>query len=163
MLHINSSESRMHQHGSKHFARRPQTPSPPSNLEMGSIGQNSFFSEHGHDAYQLKWNHLMRQHGSKYFACRPHPPPPTTLGEGVKRSKSIFSEHGHVAYQIKGNHVCSNMSQLFCPQTLLTLGVKRSKFNFFQSNVILHVKLKGITNVETCRNYFAHRPPTPPC
>ena len=37
---------------------------------MGSIGQNSTFSEHGHVAYQIKGNHE-KQHGNKYFARRP--------------------------------------------------------------------------------------------
>ena len=41
----------MQQHGSKYFARRP-TP-----LRMGSIGQNSTFSEHGHVAYLIKENY----------------------------------------------------------------------------------------------------------
>ena len=44
----------MHQHGSKYFARRPPTPSPV--LWMGSEGQNSTFSEHGHVTYQIKEN-----------------------------------------------------------------------------------------------------------
>ena len=35
--------------GCKNFARR----SPSPTLEMGSLGQNSTFSEHGHVAYQF--------------------------------------------------------------------------------------------------------------
>ena len=35
----------MQQNGGKYFARRPPKPS-----------QNSTFSEHGHVAYQIKWN-----------------------------------------------------------------------------------------------------------
>ena len=65
-------------------------------LGMGSIGQNSTFSEHG------------QQHGSKYFAS----PLPWTLGMGSVGQNSAFSKHGQrhtVAYQIKGNHECSNM------------------------------------------------------
>ena len=41
-------ESRMQQHGIKYFARRH-----PLTLGMGSIGQNSSFSEHDHVAYQF--------------------------------------------------------------------------------------------------------------
>ena len=52
-------------------------------LRLGSKGQNSNFSEHGHVAYQIKGNHEMQQHGSKYFARR-HPPQPKTLGDGKK-------------------------------------------------------------------------------
>ena len=48
----------MQQHGSKYFACRP------SPLGMGSIGQKSTLSEHGHVAYQIKRNHEMQQHGS---------------------------------------------------------------------------------------------------
>ena len=57
---------------------------------LGSKGQNSTFSEHGHFAYQIKGNHEMQQHSSKYFARRPSPHPPTTLGDGVKRFKFNF-------------------------------------------------------------------------
>ena len=55
----------------------PQIPPPPQTLVMGSIGQNSTFSEHGHVAYQINGNHEMQQYGRKYFARRspcPHYP-----------------------------------------------------------------------------------------
>ena len=42
----------MQQNGSKYFAR-----GHPETLGMGSIGQNSTFSENGHVAYQFKGNH----------------------------------------------------------------------------------------------------------
>ena len=77
---------------------------PPMSLTR-PIGQDSAFSEHGHVAYPIKWNHEMQQHGSNYFACRP---PPMSLTRPIGQ-KSTFSEHCHVAYQIKGNHECSNM------------------------------------------------------
>ena len=32
-------------------------------MGMGSIGQKSTFSEHGHVAYQIIGNHEMQQHG----------------------------------------------------------------------------------------------------
>ena len=81
----------------------PAYPPPPhpQTLGMGSIGQKSTFSEHGHVAYQIKGNYKMQQHGRKIFACRPTP---LTLGLESKGQISSFSEHGHVAYQIKGNH-----------------------------------------------------------
>ena len=50
----------MQQHGSKYFARRSPLPIPSPltlTLGMGSMGQNSTFSEHGHVAYQIKENH----------------------------------------------------------------------------------------------------------
>ena len=65
----------MQQNGSKYFAGRPPTQS------LGSIGQHSTFSEHGHVAYQIKKVSLMQQHGRKYFASRP---PANTGGLNVK-------------------------------------------------------------------------------
>ena len=47
-------ESRMKQHGSKYLAPYPYSPPSPT-LGMGSVGQNSTFSEHRHVAY-LKQN-----------------------------------------------------------------------------------------------------------
>ena len=61
----------------------PQSPPYDPVLGMGSIGQNSTFSEHGHVAYEIIGNHKMQEHGSKHFASRPLPLPiPTTLGKG---------------------------------------------------------------------------------
>ena len=54
----------------------PTDPPPPLlTLGMGSIGQNSNFSERGHVTNQIKGNHQMQQHGRKYFARRPLPDP----------------------------------------------------------------------------------------
>ena len=78
----------------------------------GVSRSNSTFSEHGHVAYQIKWNHEMQQHGSKYFAHRP-PLPPDPSGMGSIGQKSTFSEHGDVAYQNKRNHEFSNMIAIF--------------------------------------------------
>ena len=68
---------------------------------MGSVGQNSTFSEHGHVAYQIKENH---ECSNMVANILPADPPPPTLGMGSIGQNSTFSEHGHVAYQIKGNH-----------------------------------------------------------
>ena len=57
----------MQQHDSKYLPADPLPHSPRD----GTIDQNSTFSEHGHVAYIIKWNHEMQQHGSKYFARRP--------------------------------------------------------------------------------------------
>ena len=43
----------MQQHGHTYFACRPP---PPLTMGLGSKGQNSTFSEHGHVAYQIKGN-----------------------------------------------------------------------------------------------------------
>ena len=54
---------------------------------------------------------------------------------------------------------------MFCPQTPhpTTLGdmVKRSKLNFFR-NIMLHIKLKGITNAATWSQIiYLQTPPDP--
>ena len=92
----------------------------------------------------------MQQNGSTYFARRPQPPP--TLREGSKGRISTFSEHGHVAYQINGNRKCSNMVANILPTNPPhdpVGGFKRSKFNFLQNMVILHIKFRGITKAAT--------------
>ena len=39
-------------------------------------------------------------------------------------------------------------------------GVKRSKFNFYRTWVMLHIKLKGITNAATCKHIHVFCPYT---
>ena len=80
--------------------------SDPSNQAVGSRGQNSTFSEHCHDVYQILLESRLQQHGSNYFARRP---PSTTLGAGIKSQNLTILEHGQDAYQIKGNDTSSNM------------------------------------------------------
>ena len=76
------------QHGRKYCACSPSTPLTQG---LGSKGQNSTFSDHGHVACQIKGNHETQQHSSKYFARRPLPPHPAmTLGDVVKRLKFNF-------------------------------------------------------------------------
>ena len=123
----------MQQHDSKYFACSHPLPSE---------GQNSTFSEHGHAAHQryrkcsnmvatadrgtINMKHINCDFGSKTCAGPP----------GWTCQNSIFLEHGHVAYQIKGNHCCSNMVEnILAGNPLpppLTLGVKRSKLNFYR-------------------------------
>ena len=40
-------------------------PPPPPTLGMGSVGQTSTFSEHGHVAYPIKRNQELHQRGIK--------------------------------------------------------------------------------------------------
>ena len=64
---------------------------------------------------------------------------------GSKDQDSTFSEHGHAAYQSKENHECSNVVANILPaDPHPDPGVSRSKFM-----VMLHNKLKGITNAAT--------------
>ena len=71
---------------------------------MGSIGQNSTFTEHGHVANQINGNHECSNMVANILPADPTHLHHLTLGFGSKGHKSTFSEHGHVAYQIKMNH-----------------------------------------------------------
>ena len=83
----------------------------------------------------------MQQHGSKCFASNL----PFDPGYSGKMSKVTFSEHGHVAYQIKGNHSIL-LQDLPLTQGLVSKGLNST----FQNIVMLHIKLKGITNAASC-------------
>ena len=83
--------------------------SPPLSLGtpltqgLGSKGQNSTFSEHGHFAYQIKGNHEMQQHSSKYFARRPLPSSrhdPRRWGQKVK--VQLFQNMAMLHIKFKG-------------------------------------------------------------
>ena len=53
---------------------------------MGSIGQNSTISEHGHVAYQIKENHECSYRVANILPADPSPPPPNP-GDGVSEVK----------------------------------------------------------------------------
>ena len=63
-------------------------------------------------------------------------------GDGFVGWNSTFSEYGHVAYEIKENQECSNiLANILSADTPDPGdGVSRSKFNFFQNMVMLHIK-----------------------
>ena len=97
----------MQQHGRKYFC--PQTPlhDPRDGvkrskfhffrtMEIGSIGQNSTFSEHGHVVYQIKKNH---ECSSMVPNILPEDPPSNLTMRSIGQNSTIL-EHGHVAYQI---------------------------------------------------------------
>ena len=117
----------------------------------------------------------MQQHGIKYFARRPPPPQPpsppprdthiliqtpTTLGS--KGQNSTFLEHGHVAYQIKGNHECSMVENILTANPGLWGWGQQVIIQLMQNMVMLHIKLKGITNEATGSKYFDRRRPSLP-
>ena len=64
------------------------------------------------------------------------------LGVGSKCQNLIFSEHGHVAYQIDPRPVPD-------PLGGLKGWDQKVKIQFFQNMVMLHIKLKGITDAAT--------------
>ena len=84
---------------------------------MGSIDQNSTFSEYGHFANQIKENHECSKIVANILLVDSPDP-----GDGVSRSKFNFSEHGPVAYQIKKKHECSNIVANILPTDSLDPG-----------------------------------------
>ena len=68
--------------------------------------------------------------------------------DGVNRSKFNFLEYGHVAYQIKENPKCSNIIANFLPTDNPTLG-SVGQNSFFFNMVLLHIKLRRVTNTAT--------------
>ena len=74
----NKIESRMQQHDSKSFAHRPHPTLKPK-------GHNSTFPQHGHVAYQIKWNHECSK-----MVANVLPQPSSTQRGGIKRSKFYF-------------------------------------------------------------------------
>ena len=64
------------------------------------------------------------------------------LGVGSKCQNLFFSEHGHVAYQIDPRPVPN-------PLGGLKEWDQKVKIQFFQNMVMLHIKLKGITDAAT--------------
>ena len=85
----------MQQHGSIVFGTHA-----PKTLEMGSVGQNSTFSEHGHVTYP----ELKRITNAVTWKQRFIPQTLLTLGMGSIGQISTFLEHGHAAYQINENY-----------------------------------------------------------
>ena len=110
-------KSLKHKHGSKYFSQTSPPPPPPlpDPEEWGKKRSKFNFLEHGHVAFQIKWNanastffsesshvayHIRREcsieHHASTYSVLTH-----TLDSwgGVKKK----SESNHVAYQIKGN------------------------------------------------------------
>ena len=88
---------------------------------------------------------------------------------GVKRSTFNSSEHSHVAYQIKVNYECSNLIANIlpvypCPPQPLSwpwVGGHNVKIKLFQNTVVLHIKLKGITNAAREKKIVCPQTPQP--
>ena len=76
---------------------------------MGSVDQNSTFSEHGHLAYKIKVNHEFNNMVANILhADSALPQDPWVWGLNL-----TFPEQGHVVYQIKGINECNKMVTLF--------------------------------------------------
>ena len=101
-------------------------------------GQNSTFSEHGHVAYQIKENHKCSNMVANIL--------PTDPGDGVNRSKLNFFRTWSCCISFKDNHKWSNMVADMLPPTQ---GMGSGQNSIFQNIVVLHIKLKRITNAAT--------------
>ena len=122
----------------KHIKRDFRSKACVLTLGVGSVGQNSTFSEHGHVAYQNKENHKCSNMVATILPTDSlHPPPDLWLGS--------IGHTSNVAYQIKGNHsMLQHGSKYFARKllpTLLTLWLGQVKLQFFQNMVMLHIKL----------------------
>ena len=67
-------------------------PADPTPLTLGSKGQNSTFSEHGHVAHKIKWNREGSNMVANVLPADPSHPP-----YGSKGHNSTFSDQRHVA------------------------------------------------------------------
>ena len=127
----------------------------PLTLRMGSVGQNSPLSEHGHVACQIKKNHeCSNMVPNILLADSP------TLGMGPIGQNLPFSEHGHIEYQFKGNQKMQQQGSKYLPGDAYplapTLGMgsvwrlrgwgQKVKIQLFQNTVILPIKFMRITN-----------------
>ena len=86
---------------------------------------------------------------------------------GLIGQNSTFSDHGHVAYKFKGNQELSSIVANILlsdpyPTTLPTptLGIwSLGQKQLFQNMVVLHIKLKRITNAKkTVANILSQTP-----
>ena len=127
-------------------------------MGVGSKCQNSTFSEHGHVAYQIKWNHECSNMVENILPTKPFPQPrPWGCGHD-----STFSEHGHVAYQINWNHSCSNMVANILPADPTPTMEFGSKFNFFRAWSCCISNYRESRMKQHGSKYFAAYPPPPP-
>ena len=77
---------------------------------MGSVGQNSPLSEHGHVVYQIKENHeCSNMVPNILLADSP------TLGMGPIGQNLPFSEYGHIEYQFKVNQKMQQQGSKYLP------------------------------------------------
>ena len=130
----------------------PPPPPPPPTVAMGSIDKMSAFSEHGHVAYQFKWNHEIQQHGSKLLWSQTSPPPTTLGGWGQKVKIQLFQNMVTLHIKLESNHEFSDMVTNILPEAPpppiphQTLRMRpKGKNSTFQNMVMLHIKLNGIT------------------
>ena len=130
------------------------------NPGLGSKGQNSTFSEHGHVAYQIKGNDecsKMQAHILSFHI-------PSTPGVG---SKHIFLKEVILQIIFMGMEHRAPCKHIFCPYTHpqpLGLDQKvKTYFFFFLKVVILHIELNGMEHKAPCKHILCpYTHPQPP-
>ena len=131
--------------------------SHPCPRPWGSKGQISTFSEHGHVACQIKRNHECSNIVANILLAEP-PSPPPPLGIKIHPFQNMVTLH----IKLKGIKYAATLSKTFhlqIPPTRPALGVKRSKFNFFQNSSGC---IKGNRALSTMQAHFfsLHTPST---
>ena len=118
----------------------PLTPHPPppplQTLGMGSIGQNSTFSEHDHVEYQIKRNNKC---SNLVANSKPADPPPQPVPRGLKVKIQLFQNMVMLHNKLKEMEYRAHAYTYYLP---LNLWVElKGKKNLCV--VMLHIKLRG--------------------
>ena len=129
---------------------------------VGSKGQNSTFSDHGHVAYQIKGN--LECHNMVATFCPPFHPLPNPVCEVQTQ---VFQNM--VMLHIKLNEIkMQQYGRKYFPRRPPPLPSgpwrwgQKVKIQFFKNMVIVHIKLKGITSAATWWQIFCPQTPPPP-
>ena len=122
----------------------PADPSPPLPiLGMGSIGQNSTFSEHDHVEYQIKRNNKC---SNLVANSKPADPPPPPVPRGLKVKIQLFQNMVMLHNKLKEMEYRAHAYTYYHPLNLwVALKVKKSVC----SHVAYQIKGKEVwTNIE---------------
>ena len=118
----------------KRFQIKGLGPAPWVNLGGGSKNQYSNFSEHGHVAYQIKWNHKCNNMVLNTLST--YTPPPQHWGWGQKVKLKFFQNIVLLLIK-KAITNAATWKQIFCSQIAshTTFGWwQKSKFKFFSEH-----------------------------
>ena len=119
---------------------------------LGSKGQNSSFSEHGHVAYQIKGNHKCSNMQGHILSLHTLDP-----WGGVKGQNNFFLKVVILHIKLKGMEHRAPCKHIFCPLThTLDPGVesKIKTFFFSESSHVVYIKLKPMDPRAPCTYIF---------
>ena len=98
---------------------------------------------------------IYMKHIKQEFSLKTWVRPPGWTKRWGRGQNTTFSEYGHVAYRIKGNDTYINIAKVFAKTPPPTQGWgQKDNVQLFQSTVMLHIKLKGMTKAITCKHTF---------